>query len=53
MHLYCANSARAEVPWVPETFLGRFPVSVKSSDPREKLCHLRIQPSAEDLSAGG
>ena len=53
MYLDCATSARAEVPWVPETFLASFSVSVKSSDPREKLSHLWIQPSAEDLSAGG
>ena len=53
MYLDCATSARAEVPWVPETFLESFSVSVKSSDLREKLSHLWIQPSAEDLSAGG
>ena len=53
MYLDCATSARAEVPWVPETFLERFSVSVKSSDLREKLSHLWIQRSAEDLSAGG
>ena len=53
MYLDCATSAQAEVPCVPETFLASFPVSVKSSDPREKLGHLWIQPSAEDLSAGG
>ena len=40
MYLDCATSAQVEVPWVPETFLARFPVSVKSSDPREKLGHL-------------
>ena len=53
MYLDCATSARAEIPWVPETFLASFSVSVKSSDPREKLSHLWIPPSAEDLSAGG
>ena len=53
MYLDCATSARAEVLWVPETFLASFPVSVKSSDPREKLGHLWIQSSAEDLSTGG
>ena len=53
MYLDCATSARAEVPWVPETFLASFLVSVRSSDPREKLGHLWIQPSAEDLSVGG
>ena len=53
MYLDCATSAQAEVPWVPETFLASFPVSVKSSDPREKLGHLWIQPSAENLPAGG
>ena len=38
---------------MPETFLASFSVLVKSSDPREKLSHLWIPPSAEDLSAGG
>ena len=52
MYLDCATSAPAEVPWVLETFLASFSVSVKSSDPREKLGHLWIRPSAEDLSAG-
>ena len=53
MYLDCATSAQAEVPLVPETFLASFSVSVKCSDPREKLSHLWIQPSAEDLLAGG
>lgn len=53
MYLDCATSTQAEVPWVPETFLASFSVSVKSSDPREKLSLLWIQPSAEDLSVGG
>ena len=53
MYLDCATSAQAEVPWVPETFLASFLVSVRSRDPREKLGHLWIQPSAEDLSVGG
>ena len=52
MYLDCATSAQAEVPWVPETFLASFLVSVRSSDPGEKLGHLWIQPSAEDLSVG-
>ena len=52
MYLDCATSAQAEVPWVPETFLASFLVSVRSSDPREKLGHLWIQPSVEDLSVG-
>ena len=40
MYLDCATSTQAEVPWVPETFLASFSVSVKSSDPREKLSPL-------------
>ena len=37
------SSVQCGVPWVPETFLARFPVSVKSFVP----------PTAEDVSAFG
>ena len=37
------------LPWVPETFLARFPVSVKSSLLRRSW----LRPTAEDVSAFG
>ena len=37
------------VPWVPETFLARFPVSVESL----LLRHSWLRPTAEDVSAFG
>ena len=36
-----------QIPWVPETFLARFP------DPREKLRRSWLRPTTEDLSAFG
>ena len=38
------NCSKVELPWVPETFLARFPVSVK-------LRRSGIRPTAEDVSA--
>ena len=38
------------VPWVPETFLARFPVSVKSFS---RLRRSWLRPTAEDVSAFG
>ena len=47
------RGSQENVPWVPETFLARFPVSGKSfCDQREKFFS-RLRPTAEDVSAFG